>query len=326
MSRLLTIAPSPHVKGDETVRKIMYGVIIALIPALIMSIIFFGINSVKVSLIAVASCVLFEFLIQKYLMKIEPTVKDGSAIITGLLLAFNVPVGLPVWLVVLGSLVAIGVGKLSFGGLGQNPFNPALVGRVFLLISFPVQMTTWTPNITAADGFTGATPLGLLKEGLKSGKSLADVTANMPGYLDMFWGNMSGSLGEISAIALILGGIYMLWKKIITCHIPVAILGTMVVFQGVLWMVAPEKYIDPFFHLITGGAMLGAIFMATDMATSPMNTRGQLIYGIGIGVLTLCIRNFGAYPEGISFAILIMNGFTPLINARIKPKRFGGNN
>ena len=324
MSKMLTIAPSPHIKGDETIRKIMYGVIIALLPALFMSSIFFGINSIKVTLVAVAACVLFEFLIQKYLMKMEPTIKDGSAVITGILLAFNLPVGLPIWLIILGSLVAMGIGKLSFGGLGQNPFNPALVGRVFLLISFPVQMTTWTPNITAADGFSGATPLGLLKEGLKSGKSLADITANMPGYLDMFWGNMSGSLGEISAVALILGGIYMLWKKIITWQIPISILGTIAIFQGILWLAEPDKFIDPLFHLVTGGAMLGAIFMATDMVTSPMTPKGQLIFGIGIGVLTVVIRNFGAYPEGISFAILIMNGFTPLINARIKPKRFGG--
>ncbi len=326
MSKLLTIAPSPHVKGDESIQKIMYGVIIALLPALIMSTIFFGFNALKVTLIAVASCILFEFLIQKYILKVEPTIKDGSAIITGILLAFNVPVGLPVWLIIMGSLVAVGIGKLSFGGLGQNPFNPALVGRVFLLISFPVQMTTWTPNITAVDGFTGATPLGLLKEGLKSGRSLAEVTKDMPGYIDMFWGNMSGSLGEISAVALLLGGAYMLWKKIITWHIPVSVLGSMALLQAILWMVAPDRFIDPMFHLITGGAMLGAIFMATDMVTSPMTVRGQLIFGVGIGVLTVCIRNFGAYPEGISFAILIMNAFTPLINARIKPKRFGGIN
>ena len=323
---MLTVAPSPHVKGDESIKKIMYGVVIALVPALIMSTIFFGFNALKVTLIAVAACVLFEYLIQRYILKTEPSITDGSAVITGILLAFNVPVGLPIWLIILGSLVSIGVGKLSFGGLGQNPFNPALVGRVFLLISFPVQMTTWTPNITAVDGFSGATPLGLLKEGIKSGKSLAEVTGQIPGYLDMFWGNMSGSLGEISAIAILLGGIYMLWKRIITWHIPVGVLGSMLLLQGILWISAPDRFIDPIFHLITGGAMLGAVFMATDMVSSPMTPRGQMIYAIGIGVITVCIRNFGAYPEGISFAILIMNAFTPLINARVKPKRFGGKN
>jgi len=324
MIKAFTIAPSPHIKGDESIRKIMYGVIIALIPALIMSTIFFGIDSLKVTFTAIAACVAFEYLIQTYILKVKPTINDGTAIITGILLAFNVPVGLPVWMIVLGSLVAIGIAKLSFGGLGQNPFNPALVGRVFLLISFPVQMTTWTAPVSLVDSFTGATPLGLLKEGLKSGKTLSEITNQLPGYFDMFWGNMSGSLGEISAIALLFGGLYMLWKKIITWHIPFAVLGSIALLQGTLWMINPERFIDPVFHLITGGAMLGAIFMATDMVTSPMTSKGQLIFGAGIGVLTVCIRNFGAYPEGISFAILIMNGFTPLINARIKPKQFGG--
>jgi len=324
MSNIFTISPSPHIKGDESVPKIMYGVVVALIPALILSTIFLGLNSLKVSFIAVAACVAFEYLIQTYILKIKATINNGSAIITGILLAFNVPIGLPVWMIILGSLVAIGIGKLSFGGLGQNPFNPALVGRVFLLISFPVQMTTWTAPVTAIDSFTGATPLGILKEGVKSGKAISEITHQLPGYFDMFWGNISGSMGEISAIALIMGGLYLLWKRIITWHIPVAVLGTMAIFQGILWGINPEKFIDPVFHLITGGAMLGAIFMATDMVTSPMTPKGQLIFGIGIGILTICIRDFGAYPEGISFAILIMNGFTPLINARIKPKQFGG--
>jgi len=326
MTNILTVSSSPHIKGDDSIPKIMRTVILALVPAMIMSTIFFGFNSLKIMLAAVISCLLFEYAIQKYILKIPATIRDGSAVITGLLLAFNLPAGLPVWLVILGSLVAIGIAKLSFGGLGQNPFNPALVGRVFLLISFPVQMTTWTTNIIAVDTFTGATPLGLLKEGLKSGKSLAQITADnqIPGYFDMFWGNMSGSLGEISAIAILLGGIYLLWKKIITWHIPVAVLGSVFLFEGLLWLVAPDRFMDPIFHLITGGIMLGAFFMATDLTTSPMTPPGKIIFGIGIGVITICIRNFGAYPEGISFAILIMNGFTPLINAKIKPKRFGG--
>ncbi len=324
MNKVLTIAPSPHVKGDESVRKIMYGVVFALIPALIMSTVFYGTDTLKITFIAVAACVGFEYLIQKYILKVKPTINDGTAVITGILLAFNVPVELPIWMLLLGALAAIGIAKLSFGGLGQNPFNPALVGRVFLLISFPVQMTTWTAPVTGIDAFTGATPLGLLKEGLKSGKTMSEIANELPRYFDMFWGNISGSLGELSAIALILGGIYMIWKKIITWHIPVAVLGTIAIFQGTLWMINPERFIDPVFHLITGGAMLGAIFMATDMVTSPMTHKGQLIFGVGIGVLTICIRNFGAYPEGISFAILIMNGFTPLINARIKPTKFGG--
>jgi electron transport complex protein RnfD len=326
MSHLLTVSPSPHTKSDEIIPKIMRSVIVALIPVMVLSVIFFGLHSLRIMLAAVLSCVFFEYSIQKFILKVPPTVRDGSAVITGLLLAFNLPAGLPVGLIVLGSLVAIGIAKLSFGGLGQNPFNPALVGRVFLLISFPVQMTTWTANITAADSFTGATPLGLLKEGIKSGKSLATLAgdAQIPGYLDMFWGNMSGSLGEISAVAIILGGVYLLWKKIITWHIPAAVLGSIFIFEGILWLIAPDRFMDPVFHLITGGVMLGAFFMATDLTTSPMTPLGKIIFGVGIGVITMCIRNFGAYPEGISFAILIMNGFTPLINAKIKPKRFGG--
>ena len=326
MTNIFTVSSSPHIKGEDSIPKIMRSVLIALVPAMIMSIIFFGLSSLKIMSVAVISCLLFEYTIQKYLLKVPTTIRDGSAVITGILLAFNVPSGLPVWLVILGSLVAIGIAKLSFGGLGQNPFNPALVGRVFLLISFPVQMTTWTANITVTDSFTGATPLGLLKEGLKNGRSLAQITANnqIPSYFDMFWGDMSGSLGEISAIAILMGGLYLLWKKIITWHIPVAVLGSIFIFEGLLWIVAPGRFMDPVFHLITGGAMLGAFFMATDLTTSPMTPLGKIIFGIGIGVITMCIRNFGAYPEGISFAILIMNGFTPLINAKVKPKRFGG--
>lgn len=326
MSNLFTVSPSPHTKGDDSIPKIMWGVIIALVPVIVMSAVFFGLHSLKIMVAAVLACLLFEYTIQKFILKVPTTVREGSAIITGLLLAFNLPAGLPVWLVILGSLVAIGIAKLSFGGLGQNPFNPALVGRVFLLISFPVQMTTWTANITVTDTFTGATPLMLLKEGVKSGKSLATIAGDsqFPGYFDMFWGNMSGSLGEISAIAILLGGIYLLWKKIITWHIPVAVLGSIFIFEGILWLIAPGRFMDPVFHLITGGVMLGAIFMATDLTTSPMTPLGKIIFGVGIGVITMCIRNFGAYPEGISFAILIMNGFTPLINAKVKPKRFGG--
>jgi electron transport complex protein RnfD len=230
-------------------------------------------------------------------------------------------------MIIVGALVAIGVGKLSFGGLGNNPFNPALVGRVFLLISFPVNMTSWPVSQHATvDALTTATPLGLLKEGIKNGESVSQIMPHLPQNMDLLYGNMSGSLGEISAMFLLLGFAYMLWKKVITWHIPLFVLGTIFIFQGSLWLVNPEKFIEPIFHLLTGGAMLGAIYMATDMVTSPMTVKGQLIFGIGIGVITVLIRNFGAYPEGISFAILIMNAFTPLINAYIKPKRFGGTN
>ncbi|MHA7109452.1 RnfABCDGE type electron transport complex subunit D [Sunxiuqinia elliptica] len=325
MSKLLTISPSPHVHTSDSVNKIMYRVILALVPALAWSVFMFGFEAIRVTLLAVAACVAFEYLIQKYIMKSEPQITDGSAALTGILLAFNVPASLPTWMILVGALVAIGVGKLSFGGLGNNPFNPALVGRVFLLISFPVQMTSWpvTQHATV-DALTTATPLALLKEGVKAGQPVSEVMQGLPANLDLLYGNMPGSLGEISALFLLLGFAYMLWKKVITWHIPVFILGTIFAFQGILWMFNPENFIEPVFHLLTGGAMLGAIYMATDMVTSPMTVKGQLIYGIGIGVITVLIRNFGAYPEGISFAILIMNGFTPLLNVYIKPKRFGG--
>ena len=303
----------------------MYRVILALAPALVWSVFMFGLDAIRVTLIAVISSMAFEYLIQRFLLKEPPHITDGSAALTGLLLAFNVPASIPGWVLVLGSLIAIGVGKMSFGGLGNNPFNPALVGRVFMLISFPVQMTSWPVSLhSAADGVTTATPLAILKESIKNGQVVSDVVSRLPSGTDLLYGNMSGSMGEISALMLLLGFGYLLWKKVISWHIPVFVLGTIFLFQGILWLVNPDRFIEPVFHLLTGGAMLGAIFMATDMVTSPMTHRGQLIFAVGIGVITVLIRNFGAYPEGISFAILIMNGFTPLINAYIKPKRFGG--
>jgi electron transport complex protein RnfD len=330
MNKLLTVSPSPHVHSGLSVEKLMYGVVIALIPALLVSVFFYGMGAIAVTLIAVSSCILFEFLIQKFILQQPSRISDGSAIVTGILLAFNLPSNLPWWIILIGALVSIGIGKMTFGGLGNNPFNPALVGRVFLLISFPVQMTTYpvpggitTPYISVADGFTGPTPLGLLKEGIKAGKPVSELMDDLPSYLDMFIGKLGGSMGEIAGAALILGLIYMLVKKIITWHIPVSVLGTVVLFSGILHLVDPELYIDPLFHLLTGGILLGAIFMATDYVTSPMTRKGMIIFGIGIGVLTIVIRVFGAYPEGVSFAILIMNAFVPLINRYIKPKRFG---
>lgn len=324
----LIVSLSPHDHAKDSVSKIMYGVVIAMIPALLVSVYFFGLDALRVNLIAIAACIFFEWIIQKFLLKGEVTITDGSAIVTGMLLAFNVPSNLPWWIIVIGALVSIGVGKMSFGGLGNNPFNPALVGRVFLLISFPVQMTSWPKvqvlNFAMTDAQTGATPLAIVKEGIKNGESFSSIINNLPtSYSDMFFGQMGGSLGEISAIALIIGGLYMIFRKIITWHIPVSIIVTVAIFTGILYGINPDKYADPLFHLLTGGLMLGAIFMATDMVTSPMTAKGMIIYGVGIGVITVLIRVWGAYPEGVSFAILIMNGFTPLINNYFKPKRFG---
>jgi len=326
---LLTVSGSPHVYGDDNVKKIMWGVVIAMIPALLISFYFFGLGAIKVTVVAVAACLFFEYVIQRFLIKGKPTINDGSAIITGILLTFNVPSSLPIWMVIVGSLVAIGIGKMSFGGLGKNPFNPALVGRVFLLISFPVEMTNWPKPIpfstTLTDAITGPTPLAVVKEGVAKGQSISDILASgeVPRYVDMLFGNMGGSIGEISAIAILIGAIYMLIRKIITWHIPVAYIGSAVVFSGALWLYNPEIYIDPLFHLITGGMMLGVFFMATDMVTSPMSPMGQIVFGIGCGILTMVIRVFGAYPEGVSFAILIMNAVVPLINKGFKPERFG---
>lgn len=320
-----TISPSPHVHGGDSIEKNMYGVLIALVPTFIFSIVFFGLGAILVTLTSVAACLVFEYVIQKYLMKQRPTIWDGSAIITGVLLAFNLPSSLPLWIVVIGALVAIGIGKMSFGGLGNNIFNPALVGRVFLLISFPVQMTTWpVPNgFATADTVTGATPLALVKEAVKNGQAVGDTLSSVGITTgNLILGNIGGSLGEVAAIGLLLGFAYMLIRKIISWHIPVAIFATVIVFSGILNLADPAQFAGPVFHLFTGGLMLGAIFMATDYVTSPMTHKGMLIYGVGIGLLTVIIRVFGAYPEGMSFAILIMNGFTPLINRYCKPRRF----
>ena len=328
MNSKVLVAPSPHVHSGDSIQKNMYGVVFAMLPALIFSFVYFGMGAIIVTLTAVASCYLFEFLITKYLLKKVPSLNDGSALITGILLAFNVPSNLPIWIILIGALVAIGIGKLTFGGLGNNVFNPALVGRVFLLISFPVQMTSWPKPLgfdsTYFDAETGATPLALIKEGLKKGDSLTDLLSQLDlSNVDMFLGKMGGSMGEVAGVALLLGLLYMLFKKIISWHIPVAVLGTVAIFSGILHMANPEAYAGPLFHILTGGLLLGAIFMATDYVTSPMSNKGMIIYGIGIGVLTVVIRVFGAYPEGVSFAILIMNAFVPLINVYVKPKRFG---
>ena len=258
-------------------------------------------------------------------MKVKPTHLDGSALLTGLLLAFCLPANIPFWIVMIGALAAVGIGKMTFGGLGNNIFNPALVGRVFLFISFPVAMTAWPEPgqwMQYTDALTGATPLGLMKEGLAT-QTVGEIMSGVPIILNLFMGKMMGSSGEVSALALLIGMLYMMYRKIISWHIPVSILGTVFIFTGILWLANPDRFADPLFHLLTGGLMLGAIYMATDYVTSPMTGKGMLIYGVGIGVVTVLIRIFGAYPEGVQFAILIFNGFTPLINKYVKPKRFG---
>lgn len=322
---LLTVSPSPHIHTELTVPQIMRGVIIAMLPALLFSVYNFGFGAVYVTALAVIFCMAIEYLIAKYLLKKDASIYDGSAIITGMLLAFNVPSNLPWYIILIGSAVSIGIGKMSFGGLGNNPFNPALVGRVFLLLSFPVQMTSW-PQVGATlslDAVTSATPLGILKDGLRNGEQMDLLLAQMPSYTDFFFGFQSGSLGEMSAFAMLLGLGYMLYRKIITWHTPVSMLVTVFIITGVFWLIDPNKYTNPVFHLLTGGVMLGAVFMATDYVTSPFTHRGMLIFGFGIGLLTVLIRLFGNYPEGVSFAILIMNAFVPMINKFAKEPRYG---
>ncbi len=333
----MIISNSPHTHSGNSIQKNMRRVIYALIPAYLVALYFFGLGALIVSLTCMVSCVVFEYVIQKFMLKREPTVCDCSALLTGLLLSFNLPSNLPWWMAVLGAAFAIGIGKMVFGGLGNNPFNPALTGRVFLLISFPAAMTTWPRpiplNMHYLDAETGATPLSYIKQLAISDvvdanssatalKPIQDIMASIPDYLSMLLGNIGGSMGEVCALALIIGGIYLICTKTITWHIPVSILVTVVAFTWILHAVHPMNYADPLYHLLTGGLLLGSIFMATDYATSPMTHWGQIIYGIGIGLITVIIRVWGNYPEGMSFAILIMNGVTPLINNYIKPKPF----
>lgn len=307
----------------------MQDVLIALAPSMLVAVYFYGLSAIKLLLVAVIACMGAEFLIQKYLMRTKVTVTDLSAAVTGVLLALNLPPTAPWWVIVIGSVVAIGVAKMTFGGLGHNIFNPALVGRVFLLISFPVVMTDWTVPASwfrpGVDAVTGATPLALIKEGLAQGQTVEQILSANPDltYGQMLFARAGGSAGEASALAIILGFVYLLIRRVIRPHIPVTIILTVAVMSGIFWLIDPSQYTDPLFNILTGGVLLGSVFMATDYVTSPMTAKGMVIYGIGIGIITVLIRFFGSYPEGVSFAILIMNSIVPLLNKYIKPARFG---
>ncbi len=317
MNKLL-VSPSPHLHTKTSTGSLMRDVVIALLPAVIVSVLFYGWSALLLLGVSVVSCVLLEFLITKYLLKRPSTICDFSAVVTGILLALNLPSTTPWWVVFIGAVVAIGVAKMTFGGLGQNVFNPAIAGRVFLLISFPTYMTDWTvpQGFLPVDATSGATLLGIVKEGGVA--ALGDVN-----YLDMLFMNIGGSAGELSALALIAGFIYLLARKVIKPYITLSILVTVAVFSGIFWLIDPAQYTDPLFNLLTGGILLGSIFMATDYVTSPMSNMGGVIFGVGIGLLTMLIRYFGAYPEGMSFAILIMNSTVPLINRFCHQKKFG---
>lgn len=324
MDKKLVVSPSPHIHSGASTSRLMSDVIIALIPAFIVSVCFYGYSAIITTAIAVVSAILFEYLISKFILKNKPTLCDYSAALTGFLLAFNLPSDIPWWIVVIGSLSAIGIGKLSYGGLGKNLFNPALVGRIILLISFPAQMATFSmvQNSAEIDATSGATFLTYIKGAISNNIPLSEATKNIDMF-QMFIGERSGSLGEIGALALLVGFAYLLYRKVITWHIPVAVLGSMAIFSGILCSIDSQVYLNPIYQLISGGALLGAIYMATDYVTSPMNTKGMIIYGVGIGVITILIRTWGAYAEGMSFAIIIMNAATPLINKYTRPKRFG---
>lgn len=301
---------SPHIRRRRTTQMCMWHVIIALAPAMACAFYYFGLPAITVVLSAVCVCVAAEYLIGRFMLGQVSRASLVAAALTGVLLALNLPPSLPVWAVAMGSVVAIGIGKMAFGGLGRNIFNPALVGRVFLLISFPAAMTYWSlpGEAFVADGATGATMLSALKAG-----HLPDSSYQ---YADLFLGNRAGSLGETGGLALLLGGAYLVALRVISWRIPAAIIATVVVFDLCLGIQAG-------LDVMAGGLLLGAIFMATDYTTSPMSRLGMVIYGVGIGVITVVIRRWGVYPEGVSFAILIMNGFTPLINRYCRPRRYG---
>lgn len=312
MSQMLTISASPHLHTSRSVSKCMWHVIVALLPAVACSLYYFGLGAMVVIAASILGCVIVEYAINRWMLRAPSTIGNGSAVLTGLLLALNLPSNIPVWIVLIGSVVAIGIGKMSFGGLGCNIWNPALVGRVFLLISFPAQMTSWPVPLENQwrylDATTGATTLGMLKLGEISPDSV-DLWHNALGLT-------AGSLGEVSALALLLGFAWLLVTRVITWHIPVAIFASVALF-----VLAVGDNIGV--QLLSGGLMLGAIFMATDYVTSPMSRKGMIVYGVMIGVITVVIRKWGAYPEGVSFAILLMNSFVPLIDRYIKPRKFG---
>ena len=323
MSKLL-VSPSPHIHSKDSTRSLMLDVVIALIPAVICSVLFYGWQELLVLGVSVASCVLLEWAITKYMLKTPSTVGDLSAVITGILLALNLPYTTPWWVVFVGAVVAIGVAKMTFGGIGQNIWNPALVGRVFLLVSFPTYMTSWSApkGLFGADAVSGATPLGAIQEGLMQGSTVQELTSAYD-YKDLLFANLGGSAGEVCALALLAGFVYLCCRKVIKPWITLSIFGTVALTSLVFWGIDPARFTDPLFNLLTGGLVLGACFMATDYVTSPMSLWGGVVFGVGIGFLTMMIRYFGSYPEGVSFAILIMNSVVPLLNMWFKQKKFG---
>ena len=325
MGKLL-VTPSPHLHTKDSTRSLMLDVVIALLPAVIVSVVFYGWRELLLLAVSIGACVLLEWAVTRFMLKKKSTIGDLSAVITGILLALNVPYTTPWWVIAIGAVFAIGVAKMTFGGIGQNIFNPAIAGRVFLLVSFPTYMTTWSQpqGLFGTDAITGATPLGAVKEGLLSGSSVQDIMASGGyDYATMLYANLGGSAGEACAIALLVGFVYLLCRKVVKPWITLSIFATVALTSLIFWGINPARFTDPLFNLLTGGLILGACFMATDYVTSPMSAWGGVIFGVGIGFLTMMIRYFGSYPEGVSFAILIMNAFVPLINLAFHQKKFG---
>jgi Na+-translocating ferredoxin:NAD+ oxidoreductase subunit D len=326
MKPMLIVSSSPHVHSGASVQRIMLDVILALTPALVFALYAFGVDALRLVLVCVAACVMSEALTRKAMGR-KPGIDDLSAVVTGILLAFNLPPSLPSWMAALGSAFAIVIGKQLFGGIGYNPFNPALLGRAMLLVAFPVPMTAaWSawhiPSPMAADAVTTATPLGLLKTSLLSGGGMPysfDAATAWPFFL----GFKNGSIGEVSGLALLIGAAYLLYRRCIYWQIPVFFVGTVALFASILHATDPAMNMGPLFHVLTGGVILGAFFMATDMVTSPVTRTGMAVFGAGCGLLTMLIRKWGGYPEGVSFAILIMNALVPLIDRATKPRVFG---
>ncbi len=323
---MLVVSSSPHAHEGTTIRRIMLDVIIALVPAFVAAVYFFGWDAIRLTAVCVGTCLAAEALTRKAMGR-DIGITDLSAVVTGILLAFNLPPGLPSWMAVIGSLVAVIIAKQVFGGLGYNPFNPALVGRAVLLVSRAPEMTTWSswqiPCPAAnVEAVTSATPLGLVKTALATGGPLP-LAFDPRTAVDFLFGNMNGCIGEVSALALLIGGIYLLWRRCISWQTPVFFIGTVLVFATILWRISPLTNMAPLFHMLSGGLMLGALFMATDMVTSPVTKKGMIVFGIGCGLLTIVIRKWGGYPEGVSFAILLMNAVTPLINRATRPRVLG---
>ncbi len=321
----LVVSLPPHERSSITVPRIMWSVALALLPTTIAGVIFYGIRPLIVTAVAVIAAVVVEHGIARYMFKREQTtITDGSAVVTAMLLAFNVPASLPLWQIALGSAFAIAVGKMAFGGIGNNPFNPALVGRAFLLLSFPVQMTTWpvpgagrlSMDLSAV---TGPTPLGIIKDVGPGG--LENIA--LPSYFDLFIGNIGGCIGEASALAVIIGGLFLVWRGFVPLSVPVSYFAGLAVVTGAAWFVDPGTYMDPLYHILAGGAMLAGWFMVTDMTSSPMALRGRIIFAAAAGIITAVIRLFGGFPEGATYSILIMNALVPVIDRHVKPRRFG---